>query len=112
MTAAGPTALATAHGMVDGTHGDAANMRAFAKMSLSPGLPKFDVHVLDVANLPYGGFTFEVYHADFPTWKFDLGVFPLFGAELGGLSGGSDEFPSTPWACFDIMYFESQGDVF
>src|SRR4249920_1619744 len=60
MTAAGGTALAAAHRVIDRVHGDAAVVRAAALPARAPGLADVNAAVLDVSDLTDGGPAVEV----------------------------------------------------
>ena len=55
MTAAGGSSFTTAQRMVDGVHGDAADLGTAVQPAIAAGLAKADVFVLHVADLTDGG---------------------------------------------------------
>src|SRR4051812_40153964 len=82
VAAAGRTALAAAHRVIDGVHGDAAVVWAAPLPARAPGLADVHAAVLDVADLADGAAAVEVDAAHLAGRQADLTPVPLLRHQL------------------------------
>ena len=97
MASATPFALSltTSHGMVDGIHDHAADVRAASKPACAPGLAAGNVHVVGISDLADRGVAFLVDPANFSRGELDQGI-TAFAVRQGGVSTGATDHLGPP----------------
>jgi hypothetical protein len=97
--------------MIDRIHGDAANFGFASKPSFATCLPKRDVFMIHVTQLPDGCLTFDQNHSHFSRRKFNERVSILLCHELCVRSGTPDNLTPFPRLQFDIMNMGTQRNI-
>src|SRR5690606_14463548 len=103
VTTDGGAALAAAHRVIDGVHGDAAVVGTAAEPSRTTRLAEADVRVIGVRDLADRGAAIEVHLADFTARQAHLGVVAILGHELRGDAGGAHELAALALLDLDVV---------
>jgi hypothetical protein len=89
-------AFTTTMWMVAGAHSCTANRRANAEVALATGFTKFDIAVVEIADLANGRVTNLMDETNFTRGHTDLGKIAFFGKQLCRASSRTDHLPPLP----------------
>jgi hypothetical protein len=67
--------------------------------------------MIRIAKLTDCGLTLEQYHPNFPGWQLDKCVPVLFGHQLSGGSGASDNLSTFSNAQFNVVYKRTERNI-
>ena len=111
VTAAGRTALAAAHRVIDRVHRDAAHVRALAEPTRAPRLADRLVLVFGVADLADRGHAADVDHAHLAARQAQRGVVALARHQLGAGAGRAHELRALARLHLDAVDDRAERDV-
>src|SRR3990172_3241864 len=105
------TTFTATMGMIARGHGGATNGWTNASMSIAACLAKFDVTVIEIANLADGRKTGLAHQSYFTGGHADLGKITFLGKQLGRSTSGTHQLASAPIADFNIMDQSTHRDI-
>jgi hypothetical protein len=97
--------------MIDRIHNDAAYGGAFSHMTRTARFPDGDVLVIEITDLAYGRYAFDIDQPRFPGRKLHVGPSPLFGDKLRSRARASRHLCALTGPKLDVVDGSSQGNI-
>src|SRR5450432_95765 len=111
MSAAVGATFAAAHRMVDRVHRLGARVRPNAAMTRAPGFAKADVDIIEIAELADRRAAFALHAAHFTAGENDHRPFAFFRAHSCDHARRANEFSALAGVHFDVMDFQTAGNI-